>query len=405
MTAQLIPAGNQLVALPEGVSITDWALERVRWQNPRIRALLLASRLLEEILDSNYAILHCSPQRLQEIWRRGREVCDVLRQEFEPLLEHASQVPELEAALVRARLAFNVISRTTLREFERLPAEPEGRDLPQLRKLLCVSIGKLQAFVQDSFCEIIAADPRSLHEADYFLSRRFPRDIEEAEWLHASVCQLAAYLREVGGEVVDHLSTLKNRLTLKGGIPDRDAWQTTARVLDELGGRLTTHLKETLALRGIRFDEMEVLDRYSSEIPSRCQTLMELHASAMEIASRAFEDAQSNRRAVDECVNQLFSSHAVLAGRISALVGRLTDCFLDLQTFVPLWIESIQKRRALLLLRSLGEVEGEVRREIEGEIGEEKEVRSPPSSQPRPRHPAKEELPAAGAAHRHRRDG
>ena len=51
--------------------------------------------------------------------------------------------------------------------------------------------------MQDTFCEIIAADPRSLHDSDYFMSKRFPRDIEEAEWLHASVARLGAFLKHL----------------------------------------------------------------------------------------------------------------------------------------------------------------------------------------------------------------
>ena len=35
---QVIQVGSHLVALPEGVSALDWALERVNYQNPRIRA-------------------------------------------------------------------------------------------------------------------------------------------------------------------------------------------------------------------------------------------------------------------------------------------------------------------------------------------------------------------------------
>ncbi|MDH3744050.1 MAG: hypothetical protein OES47_02990 [Acidobacteriota bacterium] len=356
MTTQLIPVGTQLVPLPEGVSATDWGLERVRWQNPRIRALLLANQLLEGILDSNYAILHCSPRRLEEILRRVREVSEVLRLDFAPLLQHPSLIPTLETAIDRARLAFGLIDRTILKEFERLADQPTSEDLSKLRKLLCVSIGKVHAYIQDAFCEIIAADPRSVHAADYFLSRRFPRDIEEAEWLHASVSQLETYLHEIGAQTLSQLTNFKNQLAQNAGIPDEKAWEATDEVLEELRGRLTTLLKETLALRGIRFDEMEALDRYSSEIPAKCQTLLELHSSSLEIAGRLFQDAQSGLRPVHECVNQLFSSHEVLARRIGTLVGHLIASILDLQAFVPLWMKSIERRRALLLIRGIEQI-------------------------------------------------
>jgi hypothetical protein len=43
---QMIQVGNHQITLPEGVTVTDWALERVHWQNPRIRAFLGCIRLL-----------------------------------------------------------------------------------------------------------------------------------------------------------------------------------------------------------------------------------------------------------------------------------------------------------------------------------------------------------------------
>jgi hypothetical protein len=46
--------------LPPGVSKADWFFEQRRWQNPRIRHLLNCVRMLDEVLESNYSILHCS---------------------------------------------------------------------------------------------------------------------------------------------------------------------------------------------------------------------------------------------------------------------------------------------------------------------------------------------------------
>ena len=82
-------------------------------------------------------------------------------------------------------------------DLERFPAEDAVGSLTEERKLLCVSIGKLNGFLQDTLGELVAADPRSMHDADYFLSRKFPRDIEEAEWLYASVQDLRSYLRDI----------------------------------------------------------------------------------------------------------------------------------------------------------------------------------------------------------------
>ena len=64
-----VRVGGYQVELPQGITVADWGLERVRVQNPSIRSYLGCIRLLEEVLDSNYAILHCSPERLLKIWR------------------------------------------------------------------------------------------------------------------------------------------------------------------------------------------------------------------------------------------------------------------------------------------------------------------------------------------------
>ena len=77
-----------------------------------------------------------------------------------------------------------------LTAIERYDPSLRADQLPEVRKLLCVSIGKIYAFLRDTFGEIVASDPRSRHDADYFLSRRFAQDIEESEWLYSSVYEL-----------------------------------------------------------------------------------------------------------------------------------------------------------------------------------------------------------------------
>src|SRR5512146_1263225 len=156
------------VELPVGVTTADWGLERVRVQNPSIRSYLGCSRLLEEVLDSNYAILHCSPERLLKIWRQVNEVCQLMRSELRPALEEPSVIPGLGEARHHAQDQFRLLGATVLAPIERYgPSLPVDR-LPEARKLLCVSIGKIYAFLRDTFGEIVASDPRSHHDADYF---------------------------------------------------------------------------------------------------------------------------------------------------------------------------------------------------------------------------------------------
>ena len=85
-------------------------------------------------------------------------------------------MPSLGEARRHAQDHFRLLAATVaLAPIERYgPSLPTDK-LPEARKLLCVSIGKIYAFLRDTFGEIVASDPRSRHDADYFLSRRFAR--------------------------------------------------------------------------------------------------------------------------------------------------------------------------------------------------------------------------------------
>lgn len=347
MSRQVIQSADTVIPLPEGVTVSEWALEKVRWQNPRLRSFLLCIRLLDGILDSNYAILHCSPQRLHEIWRRVLEISDVMRLDLAPALAQPSCIPALEEARQKASTALRLFSRTTLADLEQLPALLENEQLLELRKLICVSIGKLHGFVQDTFCQIIAADPRSLHDSDYFMSRRFPRDIEEAEWLHASVARLGMFLREMEERDMAALARYRDRLMAVEEITDGADWHDVSAALGALETELTTLLQETLALRGIRFDELETLDRYTFEIPSRCQLIGEFERAAHAVAAEVLRRAKAGDATAS--VAELRASHAVFARRIAELLAELIASLQDLGAFVPLWMKNLRMRRALFL--------------------------------------------------------
>src|SRR5215470_18894359 len=108
------PAGLLQVPLPDGVSQAEWNLERVHTQNPRIRAFLGCIRLLDGVLESNYAILHCSPERLLDIWQKVRQITDVIRHRISPLLDAASKVPVLEEARQNAQASLDLLDRHVL---------------------------------------------------------------------------------------------------------------------------------------------------------------------------------------------------------------------------------------------------------------------------------------------------
>jgi len=312
-------------------------------------------RMLEVVLDSNYAILHCSPSRLLEIWRRVRRVSDLIRVELAPLLEQPSKIPALDEARRNAQIAHRHLATTVLVKLQAYPPTLSEKQRSEVRKLLCISIGKIYAFLQETFAEIVASDPRSIHDADYFLSRRFPHDIEEAEWLYATVDRLRDYLESLGTACLQELQEMLSTISRQNMLPNEAQWSDTVVFLELLTNGLTPRIKEVLALRGIRFDEMDTLDHYSSEIPGKCRVLTIIH----DTARKTLEEIKAEERnesfdAREQKVQDLMTCHSVFSTRMSEVISEIARALRDLMAYVPIWLESIENRRALLLQRVPG---------------------------------------------------
>ena len=352
---QVILVGHQRIVLPDGVTALDWSLERINYQNPRIRSFLGCIRLIEGVLESNYALLHCSPERLLDIWRKVRQVAQLVRARLAPLLEVPSRIPRLEEARQSGALALSMLDAHVLRELDPFPDEIAADQLLEVRKLLCVSIGQIHAFLHDTFGEIMAADPRSVHDADYFLSRRFPRDIEEAEWLHATLLRLQRYLEELDPSRERNLANRIAGMRQDESVPSANEWESTADFLKVLLSGLTPKLKEVLALRGIRFYEMEILDRHAFEIPHRCRLALDLHETALEAVGGIKTAVGKSQAEKEQGVRDMVQCHAAFSSRIAAQLAAIDTVLRDLVAFIPLWIEAVEKRRAMLLRRSADE--------------------------------------------------
>ncbi|MDH3743568.1 MAG: hypothetical protein OES47_00530 [Acidobacteriota bacterium] len=352
LARQFIQIGDRQVELPHGVSVADWALERIRTQNPCIRSYLGSIRLLEEALESNYALLHCSSRRLLQIWRKVRRVCRLMQTELAPTLEAPSHVPALETARRNAYYAFQVLTTTVIRDIEAYPYRISETDLPAVRRLLCLSIGRIYSFLRDTFGEIVATDPRSLHDSDYYLSRRFPQDIDEAEWLYATVDQLNRYLQGLGKLWIDQFGPLKNQMSADGMIPSLAAWAESAAFLDLLTEGLVAKLREVLALAGIRYDEMEPIDTYSFEIPHSCKSLIEAYGIARTSIDRLKSNRADSAEGQRQGLEDLITIHEVASNHMLELMTRIERAIRDLAAYVPLWLDSIEKRRALMLTKN-----------------------------------------------------
>lgn len=346
-----IHVGQHLISLPPGVTAAEWSLERLNHQNPRIRAFLGCIRLLEGVLESNYAILHCSPERLLDIWDKVREVSRLLREQIHPLLTKPSCIPRLEDARRGAEVSLAILDDQVLVRLDRLPEQVPPERLMELRKLLCVSIGQLHIFLQETFGELMATDPRSVHDADYFLSRRFPRDIEEAEWLLATVGRLESYLKQMLAAPSVRLMQLAAEMRRSGCLPSGAEWRSASAFLEALRTGLTSKLHEVLALRGIRFDELEIVDRYAGEIPGDCRQAEELYATGWEILAALEKDAGPSPEEHRQLERDMRCCHARFSRRIASKLTDLDQRLQDLTAFIPLWLENISRRRALIFRR------------------------------------------------------
>lgn len=351
MPKQVIRVRTHQLELPDGVSVSEWALERISWQNPRIRAFLGCIHVMQGILESNYSILHCSPERLVDIWKKTRKVSSLIRQSIAPLLRVGSSIPGLEEARQNAELSLQMVDRHVLRLLDPFPDDPPHEQLLDVRKLLCVSIGQINSFLQDTFGEIMAGDPRSRFDADYFLSRRFPQDIEEAEWLHSTVDRLQEYLLKLEPARARHLFELAETLRVEQRVPRAQVWEDARVLVEVLLQGVTPKLKEILALRGVRFYEIEILDRYAVEIPTKCQLLIELQSTAEEIGERMRAEAGDSLSERQQSVTDQKQSESAFSQRMAKLLTDLDRALQDLVTFIPLWLDSIARRRALLLKR------------------------------------------------------
>ena len=343
------------VELPEGVTTADWGLERVRVQNPSIRSYLGCIRLLEEVLDSNYAILHCSPERLLKIWRQVDEVCRLMRSELRPTLEEPSVIPGLGEARHHAQEEFRLLGATVLAPIERYgPSLPVDR-LPEARKLLCVSIGKIYAFLRDTFGEIVASDPRSRHDADYFLSRRFAQDIEESEWLYASVYELDDLLVGLTKACSAEFSDLLSRMRQERMIPSEPAWEQTRKLLNNLLEDLMPKLKEVLSLRSVRVNDMETLNAHSSSISADCRSLLEVYAVGRGVIEELKRIAGPTLDEREKRVEALVSCHWVVSERMFELLSRLHAALRTLAEYIADSKVGIERRRSLMLAKDLAE--------------------------------------------------
>jgi hypothetical protein len=343
------------VELPAGVDLAEWSLERVRVQNPSIRSYLGCIRQLEEVLDSNYAILHCSPERLSRLWHRVRDVSHLIRSELVPTLEQPSVIPALGEARLHALASFRDLAETVLAPMEEYGPSLRPDQHSQVRKLLCVSLGKIYAFLRDTFGEIVANDPRSRYDADYFLSRRFAQDIDESEWLYSSVYELTDLVRGLEKTCALVLGDLQSRMREQQRIPNQEEWEEASRLLETLLGDLVAKLKSVLGLKSIRVDDMEALESHKVRLSSHCRSLRDVHSIGSEVIRQLEGTGGPTLAERGQKTRDLTTCHRVISARMVEGMTKVADALRALAADTARAREGIERRRALMLAKDLGE--------------------------------------------------
>jgi hypothetical protein len=344
----LTVVGNRPVLLPRGVTAAEWALERNQYQNARIRTLLGAIGLLERVLDSNVAILHCSPARAREIWAQLREVGAIVQDRLAPLLRQPSPLPQLDEARRAVSISLKLLQESTLDEIARRPADLPDSLVPEIRKLLCQLMGRMNAFLQDSFGAMMGADPRSRRDRDYFLSKQFRRDVEEGEWLYQSVGELNRLVQAAAHESANVLEPMVERLTNERWLPGPQSWKAISDNLRR-AEVVAAKLSVVLALHGIRFEELELLYEHSRELPLNCRALEVLNRAAREAVAAIQRSTPDHRAGREQAVEALTACHDAFSHQLLGHARKVHNVLLDLAAFLPIWLGNISKRRSMLL--------------------------------------------------------
>lgn len=345
---QLTVVGDRPVVLPRGVTAAEWALERSRYQNARIRTLLGAIGLLERVMDSNVAILHCSPARAREIWRQLREVATIVQDRLAPLLRQPSPIPALDEARRAVSVSLKLLQDSTLVEIACRPEALPDHLVPEIRRLLCQLMGQLNAFLQDSFGAVMGADPRSRHDRDYFLSKRFRRDVEEAEWLYQSVSELNRLVQAAARDNATVIEPMLDRLTNERWLPGPQSWEPISDCLrraEAVAGKLGV----ILSLHGIRFEELELLHEHSRELPLNCRGLEVLNQAAREAVGAIKGAAPTSREGREQAVETLTACHESFSRQMLGHARKIHNVLMDLAAFLPIWLGNISRRRSMLL--------------------------------------------------------
>ncbi len=187
--------------------------------------------------------------------------------------------------------------------------------------------GIVRELLQTSFSELVAADPRSTHNSEYFFKREFSRGLERDLELREAVDELKAQLRilgafEIGAHPVEpgNIETILDELFPADSPPPSSENSPSILQLrkfcEKIRDQLVPTIHKVCFLQSVRYeDKVSLYERANSLL---------IHATML----------------IDRC-----SSGAPVTSR--GVLRRIFDGFLDLGSFVEFMSAGIRKRATI----------------------------------------------------------
>jgi hypothetical protein len=148
------------------------------------------------------------------------------------------------------------------------------------------------------------------------------------------------------------LKSLTQVMEEEAALPSTRSWEEVELFMGLLIDGLSPKLKEVLALTGVRYDEMEPLDGYAFDIPHNCKLILEVYSIGRKTVDRLKSRSADSLDAREQHLEDILACHAMACARLVQLMTAVEAALKDLLAYVPIWLDSIERRRALMLTKS-----------------------------------------------------
>jgi hypothetical protein len=101
---------------------------------------------------------------------------------------------------------------------------------------------------------------------------------------------------------------------------------------------------------------MEPLDEYAFKIPHSCNLTLEVYRIARLTIDRLKTRPGPTLEAREQKLEDLVTCHELYCRRLNDLMTMVEQSLKDLLAYLPIWLNAIEKRRALMLTKNVDEM-------------------------------------------------